>query len=547
MRRHEFLRATGLVALLSTATCASAQLVTTFAGVGTPVVSPWGVATDASGNVFVAEMEASRIRKIAPDGATSTFFRGFPGYEPEALYPLVLAVDREGTVWAGDQGDGWDGGYLKKIDATGRPFNLFSLWPAVSEPTGVAVGRNGELFVCDSSGGLLRIVDEKVDAHLAPNLNGFCNVAADRAGNVYVSQARRHVVWKVAPDGSVALLAGSGQAGAADGVGLQASFSDPTGLAVDLSGNVYVADHSNHLVRRIAPDGRVSTVAGSGVEGRTDGIGRSASFTGPAGLALDCSGNLYVTEPRSGLVRRIAVPEGSGSPLCGSALVVPSVARVRGARGSFWTSDVVVHNRSDLPTDAQLQFLGNDDDTRGLPKTAIALGPFQSVELPDVLLSAFGVEEGFGALRITAPSGNLTVRSRSWTATGAGSVGDNVPGVPLEAFFGGGSARRPVLAGLRDDGAFRTNLIVVNGATIPITLAVHLYDDGGKLVGEAALSLGPSAMKQVSRVLLLPEFAGARGVTFTAALSSPTPGASYYALATVIDNASNDPTTVLPQ
>jgi hypothetical protein len=106
-------------------------------------------------------------------------------------------------------------------------------------------------------------------------------------------------------EGSVSTLAGSGTSGFADGVGSVAQFSFPFGVAVDSSGNVYVADRFNNRIRKITPSGSVSTLAGSGTPGFSDGVGSVAQFSGPFGVAVDSSGNGYVADEGNNMIRKL--------------------------------------------------------------------------------------------------------------------------------------------------------------------------------------------------------------------------------------------------
>jgi len=103
----------------------------------------------------------------------------------------------------------------------------------------------------------------------------------------------------------VTTLAGSGSGGSADGTGTAASFYRPRGVAVDGSGNVYVGDRSNHLIRKITSAGVVTTLAGSGSQGSANGTGTAASFNNPSGVAVDGSGNVYVGDRSNHLIRKI--------------------------------------------------------------------------------------------------------------------------------------------------------------------------------------------------------------------------------------------------
>ncbi len=130
-------------------------------------------------------------------------------------------------------------------------------------------------------------------------------VAVDGSGNVYVADRNNNLIRKITSAGVVTTLAGSGSYGYADGTGTEATFRLPIGIAVDLSDNVYVADQFNHLIRKITSAGVVTTLAGSGSEGSADGTGTAASFKGPSGVAVDLSGNVYVADFENHLIRKI--------------------------------------------------------------------------------------------------------------------------------------------------------------------------------------------------------------------------------------------------
>ena len=133
------------------------------------------------------------------------------------------------------------------------------------------------------------------------------SVAADGAGTLYVTDTLNHTIRKISSGGVVTTVAGvAGSPGSEDGTGNAARFYSPNGVAVDSSGNLYVADTGNHTIRKITSGGVVTTVAGlAGVEGSDDGIGSAARFRSPQGVAVDSAGNLYITDRRNCTIRKI--------------------------------------------------------------------------------------------------------------------------------------------------------------------------------------------------------------------------------------------------
>lgn len=153
--------------------------------------------------------------------------------------------------------------------------------------------------------------------------NGPQGITADAAGNLYVAESASATVRRISPDGAVTTLAGTRAAvGYADG-GAAARFNDPSRIVADGKGNVYVTDSGNSVIRRVAPDGTTTTIAGDGTCGSADGRGVAARFCRPRGIALDQHGNLWVADTGNHMLRRIDasgnVTTVAGTPgVCGS-------------------------------------------------------------------------------------------------------------------------------------------------------------------------------------------------------------------------------------
>jgi len=199
-------------------------------------------------------------------------------------------------------------------------------------PAGIALDGSGNIYLADAYNNRIRkITPAGVVTTLAGSgkegfadgmgkdavFNGPAGIAIDRDGNIYTAEWKGHRVRKITPAGVVTTLAGSGKAGFADGTGAGASFNTPEGVALDSKGNVYVADSANNKIRKISPSGVVTTIAGSGKKDFADGAGAEATFSYPFGVAVDGGGNVYVADSGNNLIRKIT-PSGSVSTFAGS-------------------------------------------------------------------------------------------------------------------------------------------------------------------------------------------------------------------------------------
>ncbi len=288
---------------------------------------PFGVAVDPDGNLYVGDSLNQTLRKVTPDGEVTTiagkagetgFAEGF-GTDARFNVPAGLAVDSQGNLYMADAGNHT----IRKMTTDGY-VSIFAGFPDVpgsgngqgvnsrfNSPGDVAIGVTQILYVADTVNHLIRrITADGMVTTLAGSygpggldgdgiqaqFNGPNGVAVGPHGDVYVADTSNHTIRKVTPQGTVTTLAGlAGKQGYADDTGAAARFSLPWGISVDVMDNVYVCERGNHTIRKVSPEGVVTTIAGhAGTSSFTDGLGADARFNRPCALALDRSGNLYV-------------------------------------------------------------------------------------------------------------------------------------------------------------------------------------------------------------------------------------------------------------
>ena len=198
-----------------------------------------------------------------------------------------------------------------------------------ADPYGVAVSASGRVYVADAGdNNRIRVIaPDGIVSTLAGSDEGFADgagsaarfntpsgLALDTAGNLYVADTGNHAIRKLTPQGVVSTIAGNGIAGFRDGPAAQAQFNGPVGVAVDKQGQVYVADTYNDRIRLIGTDGMVSTLAGGGQPGFLDGQAADARFDTPCALAVDAQGNVWIADLRNHAIRKLA-PDGTVSTL----------------------------------------------------------------------------------------------------------------------------------------------------------------------------------------------------------------------------------------
>jgi hypothetical protein len=325
---------------------------------------PEGVAVDTNGNVYVADTENYVIRKVTPEGVVTTLagyagdYGSLNGTGTGARFgsPAGVAVDSTGHVYVADTGNST----IRRVGPEGNTTTLAGNAGDVGvadgtgsaaqfdEPFGVAVDSEGNVYVGDTYSDTIRMVTPAgVVTTLAGmpeppppgysfvpdyGLGGYVNgtgdsaqfyepsgVAVDSAGNVYVADTANNTIRMVTSVGLVTTLAGTPRSGSADGTGTEARFDYLQGIAVGANGDVYVADTDNDTIRRITQAAVVSTLAGMELStGYNDGPGTEALFDQPNSLAVDLAGNVYVADTGNSVIRMVT-PAGEVTTLAGSA------------------------------------------------------------------------------------------------------------------------------------------------------------------------------------------------------------------------------------
>jgi uncharacterized protein (TIGR03437 family) len=314
---------------------------------------PAAVALDPGANLFIADPGTERVREVLPSGNITTLAgNGTAGAGSEEVsastsplnFPMGVAVDPAGNILiadtynhrvrlvtadrkirtiagTGSSGSGGDGGS--------------PLATALRGPRAVCADRAASVYIVDTSnhrvlrvppGGVVQTVagngspgdsGDGGPAQLA-QLNQPSACALDSYGNLYIADTLNNQIRKVSAAGTISTVAGGagGQGGLGDeGPAISASFGAPAGVAVDDSGNLYIADTGNHRIRQVTPDGVIHTIAGTGLPGFSGdgGPALSATINTPGGLFLDGSGALYFADIANDRVRRL-VPDSTVPP-----------------------------------------------------------------------------------------------------------------------------------------------------------------------------------------------------------------------------------------
>ncbi len=275
---------TNWIALTNCPNAYTVAWVTTIAG-SASFSQPYGIALDSSGNIYVADSDNSIIYKINPSGIVTTF----AGANAYLSCPVGMAVDSSGNVYVADYGNN----RICKFTSEGA---MTTLPGTFNYPYDVAVDSSGNVYVADTGYSRIQKIDSLLSVStFATGLDPY-GIALDSSGNLYVADADNQVIDKITTGGVKSTFSDS------------TMYSCPQGVAVDSSNNVYVLDCDKNQIYKISPAGVLTILAGSGNAGSADGAGATASFNYPSGIALDSSGNLYVADTGNNKIRKIFTP-----------------------------------------------------------------------------------------------------------------------------------------------------------------------------------------------------------------------------------------------
>jgi sugar lactone lactonase YvrE len=245
-------------------------------------------------------------------------------------------------------------GEVKRAAGEGRAaYKDGVAWGAIfNQPKGMVMDNSQRLYIADSANHKIRIFDTHFGqvSTLCPQigLQSPSDVTIDTVGYLYIADTGNHRIVKLETSASCTytVLAGSGKAGKQDGIGKEAGFHSPQALSLR-DGYLYVADTGNHIIRKIDPDDRVSTIAGSGKRGSSDGQGLSAQFNAPQGIAVDSEHNIYVADTDNHSIRKIDI-NGHVSTLAGSQSI--GSANASGSQAQFFHPSglLLAHNQTTL-------------------------------------------------------------------------------------------------------------------------------------------------------------------------------------------------------
>ncbi len=478
------------------------------------LIEPYAVVVDSSGQIYIAEPEDGRIRKVDTKGNINTIagtgtlgYGGDNGAATSATFylPTGVAVDSSGNVYIADSLNN----RLRKISGTnvntvagngGLSYSGdggLATKAQLNAPRGTAVDSSGNFYIADTANNAVRevAVNGTISTLLgngsagsgSSQLNGPQGVAVDSAGNVYIADTQNARVLKVS-GGSASTVAGSGTPGfGGDGAAAtSAQLNTPIGLAVDSAGNLYIADFGNNRIRKVTSGGTISTVAGTtqGYSG-DGGAATQAQLSGPQGVAVDKQGNLYIADTLNNRLRfvsggtistlagtGVAGFTGDGGPAINAQIVNPAGVAVD-ASGNVYISDLSAHVRKVYPNGPIFTIAGDGvraySGDGGLAINATLNGP--SGLSADSKGNIYVADTSNNAVRLLQSAG-AGISVSAVTSGASNAIGAVAPGEVLVLYGSGMGPSTTVSNSFNSLGVMGTSLagttVYVNGVAAPI-------------------------------------------------------------------------------
>jgi sugar lactone lactonase YvrE len=366
-------------------------------------------------------------------------------------------------------------------------------------PYGVSVDSAGNVYIADwASGNILKVSPGGVMTTVWNNINFPEDVAVDSSGNLYIADSRDNRVLKVNPStGSMVNVAGTGKPGY-DGEGSANSvkLNNPAGVVLDSGGNVYIADQSNHRVRKVTPDGTISTVAGTGIAGFSGdgGPAVNAQINNPVHIAVDSAGNLYITDYYNNRIRKVSANgtittiagsssdsrggfSGDGGPATAAQLTTPAGVAVDAA-GNVYIADSGNHRIRRINTSGIIQTIaGGGTNGDGCMATTASLNFPIALALNTSGTVLYVADYGANLVRAIQLGGNVTAPNLSSLSPSSGVVGTtNSVTISGSGFSVGGSSggcsAGPTVVSISGSGVTASDAAVVSDSAVTVTLTV---------------------------------------------------------------------------
>ena len=503
-----------LLAATATAQTESGWKIDTIAGTGkpghggdgslavqTPLEVPVGVAVDKSGNIFISEHYGQRIRRVDSSGTIDTIAGigepsyggdGGPAVEARFSFPSGVAVDPFGNLFIADTGNN----RIRRVDGAGTITTVAGSgewrWGTegravevpMERPRSIAVDTSGNLYIVALGASGIRRVDVTGNMKWVPGSSDDKGpegehrpsrdraLAVDHTGNVYIANIDHNYVRRVDDTGLVSVFAGTRKRGYGGdgGPATEAQLNYPLGLAVDKSRSVYIADSGNHRIRRVDPSGTITTIAGTGEPGYggDGGPAARAQLASPVAVAVDTSGKVYIADLGNSRIRVLTPP--------------PGLNFAHFANGASITSDLVLMNVGTTPIRPTISFYNKEGHPIPAESIVDVGGDLESQQ--DGAITVRTMMEPLGDLTIsTHGRGELVTGSVRVEADGpiGGVLRFDIPAIGVAGVGASHPVHDAIFPARRRAGGINTGAAIRNLEVDPMTLTCQLMRKGAVL------------------------------------------------------------------